>query len=131
MAHKHSKSQFDKPLDSPTKTLQVSINELKIGHIFADRYQILEELGKGGMGKVYKALDKQIDEEVALKLIKPLIASDEKTLARFSNELKLARKISHKNVCRMYHFEKEKETPYITMEYVESKDLKNLTRYPL
>ena len=128
MAHKHSKSQFDKPSDSLTKTLQVSINELKIGHIFADRYQILEELGKGGMGRVYKALDKQIDEEVALKLIKPLIASDEKTLERFSNELKLARKISHKNVCQMYHFEKEKETPYITMEYVEGKDLKSFIR---
>ena len=118
MAHKHSKSQFDKPADSLTKTLQVSINELKIDHVFADRYQILAELGKGGMGRVYKALDKQIDEEVALKLIKPLIASDAKTLKRFRNELKLARKISHKNVCRLYHFEKEKEMPYITMEYV-------------
>ncbi len=70
------------------------------------------------MGKVYRVLDKELKEEVALKLIKPDIASDKKTLERFSNELKLARKISHKNVGRMYELMEEKGTRYITMEYV-------------
>jgi serine/threonine protein kinase/Flp pilus assembly protein TadD len=97
-----------------------------MGSIFMGRYKIVEELGRGGMGAVYKALDSQINEEVAIKLIRPDIASDEKTLERFANELKLARKISHKNVCRMYHLEKGEETPYISMEYLEGKDLKKL-----
>ena len=111
---------------SPTKTLQVPQKELEIGSVFAGRYQTLEELGKGGMGMVYKALDKEINEEVAIKLLKPEIAADESTIERFRNELKFARKISHKNVCRMYHIAKEGETPYITMEYVEGEDLKSL-----
>jgi serine/threonine protein kinase/Tfp pilus assembly protein PilF len=80
------------------------------------------------MGRVYKALDKEINEEVAIKLLKPEIASDESTVERFRNELKFARKISHKNVCRMYHLSKEEETPYITMEYVPGEDLKSLVK---
>jgi len=80
------------------------------------------------MGRVYRVLDKDLKEEVALKLIKPEIASDEKTLERFSNELKLARKISHKNVGRMYELMEEKRTRYITMEYVPGEDLKRLIR---
>jgi len=111
-----------------TKTLQTAAKGLAIGSTFAGRYQIIEELGRGGMGAVYKALDTQIDEEVAIKLIKPEIAADEKILERFSNELKLARKISHKNVCRMFHLEKGEETSYISMEYLEGEDLKSLIR---
>jgi len=111
-----------------TKTLQAPIKELTTGTTFAERYQIIEELGKGGMGKVYKVLDKDIKEKVALKLLSPEIASDEKTIERFSNELKFARKISHRNVCRMYDLGKEEETHYITMEYVPGEDLKRLVR---
>jgi len=98
------------------------------GSTFAERYQIVEELGKGGMGKVYRALDKKLKEEVALKLIKPEIASDKKILARFSNELRIARKISHKNVGRMYELLEEKGTHFITMEYVPGEDLKSFIR---
>ncbi len=111
-----------------TKTLETPVKGLAVGATFAGRYQILEELGKGGMGTVYKALDTHINEEVAIKLIRPDIASDEKTLERFSNELKLARKIGHKNVCKMFHLDKEGETPYISMEYLEGQDLKSLIR---
>jgi serine/threonine protein kinase/Tfp pilus assembly protein PilF len=113
---------------SPTKTLEAPTEELTTGSTFAGRYQIIEELGKGGMGEVYRVLDKELKEEVALKLIKPEIASDKKTLERFSNELKLARKISHKNVGRMYELMEEKGTRYITMEYVPGEDLKRLIR---
>jgi serine/threonine protein kinase/Tfp pilus assembly protein PilF len=113
---------------SPTKTLETPVKGLTSGTTFASRYEVVEELGKGGMGKVYKALDKEINEEVALKLLKPEIASDESTVERFRNEMKFARKISHKNVCRMYHLAKEEETPYITMEYVPGEDLKSLVR---
>ena len=76
-----------------TKTIEAPVEELTTGSTFAKRYQIIEELGKGGMGRVYKALDKEVNEKIALKLIKQDIATDKKTIERFRNELKLARKI--------------------------------------
>lgn len=111
-----------------TKTLETSLEELTTGSIFAGRYKIIEELGKGGMGRVYKVLDKETNEKIALKLIKPEIASDKKTIERFRNELTTARKIGHRNVCRMYDLNKEKDNYYITMEYVTGGDLKRLIR---
>ena len=113
---------------SITKTLETPKEELTTGSSFAGRYQIIEELGKGGMGKVYTALDTRINEKIAIKFIKPEIASDKKTLDRFGNELKLARKIAHKNVGKMFDINEEKDTHYITMEYVSGQDLKGLIR---
>jgi tetratricopeptide (TPR) repeat protein len=109
-----------------TKTLLTPVEDLTKGTLFAGRYEIIEELGKGGMGKVYKALDSEIQVEVAIKLLKPEIAADEKVIARFRNELKVAREIAHKNVCKVFHFGKEEQTPYITMEFVPGEDLKSL-----
>lgn len=111
-----------------TKTLEATLSEFTTGSTFANRYQIIEELGKGGMGRVYRALDKKLNEEVALKLIKPEIASDKKTLERFRNELRLARKISHRNVGRMYELMEHKGVHYITMEYVPGQDLRSLIK---
>ncbi|MFC2142249.1 protein kinase [Acidobacteriota bacterium] len=111
-----------------TKTLEVPSIEFIRGAVFADRYEIIEELGKGGMGKVYRVEDKKIGLEIALKFIKPEIASDTKTLDRFSNELKTARMISHRNVCRMFDLGEDKGTHYITMEYVSGEDLKSFLR---
>ena len=145
MGIKCPKCHFDNPSDSKfckecgtqiiplkevpvTETLETPTEELTTGSTFAGRYQIIEELGKGGMGKVYRALDKKLNEEVALKLIKPEIASDKKTLERFNNELKFARKIAHKNVGRMYELMEEKGTHFITMEYVPGQDLRGLIK---
>ena len=114
-------TQFDAEIDH-TKTLEISTEELTRGSLFAGRYRIIEELGKGGMGKVYRVLDKKLNEEVALKLIKPEIASDRKTIERFSNELKIARKIVHKSVGCMFDLNEEKGIHYITMEYVPGQD---------
>lgn len=111
-----------------TETLETPTEELTTGSTFAGRYKIIEELGKGGMGKVYKVLDKEVNAKIALKLIKPEIAADKKTIERFKNELKTARDISHKNICRMYDLNKEEGSYYITMEYVEGQDLKSLIR---
>jgi len=72
--------------------------------------------------------DKKIDGEVALKLIKPEIAAEKKTIERFRNELKLAREIAHRNICRMYDLNEEKGLHYITMEYVRGEDLKSFIR---
>ena len=110
---------------SPTKTVETPTEELTRGTTFADRYEIIEELGKGGMGKVYRVFDKKIEGEVALKLVKPEIAADKKIIERFRNELKLAREIAHRNVCRMYDLNEEKGTHYITMEYIPGEDLKS------
>ncbi|MFC2168600.1 protein kinase [Acidobacteriota bacterium] len=111
-----------------TKTLETPIEELNTGSTFAGRYQIIEELGKGGMGRVFKVLDKETHEKIALKLIKPEIATDKKTIERFRNELTTARKIVQKNVCRMYDLNKETNRYFITMEYIEGQDLKGLIR---
>jgi serine/threonine protein kinase len=111
-----------------TVTLETPKEELTTGFTFADRYQIIEELGQGGMGRVYKAFDKEVDERIAIKLLRPEISADLKTIDRFRNELKLSRKISHKNVCRMFDLNREENTFYITMEYVPGEDLKSFIR---
>jgi serine/threonine-protein kinase len=112
----------------PTETLETPREKLTTGATFAGRFQIIEELGKGGMGKVYRAVDEKLNEEVALKLIKPEIASDKKVIERFRNELKTARKIVHKNVGRMYELMEDEGAHYITMEYVPGEDLKSFIR---
>jgi serine/threonine protein kinase/tetratricopeptide (TPR) repeat protein len=109
-----------------TRTLETGTDELARGTTFAGRYEIIEELGAGGMGRVYRAQDTKLNEEVALKLIKPEIAAERRVVERFRNELKTARKITHKNVCRMYDFHEDGKTLYLTMEYVRGEDLKSL-----
>src|SRR4030042_5444174 len=113
---------------SVTRTLEISIDELTRGILFVGRYEIIEELGAGGMGKVYGAFDKKIEEEVALKLLKPEIAADRKTIERFRNELKFARKIRHASVCGMFDLGEEGESLFISMEYVRGEDLKSFIR---
>jgi serine/threonine protein kinase/Flp pilus assembly protein TadD len=111
-----------------TETLQTPARELPTGATFARRYQVIEELGHGGMGRVYKVFDTDIKEKIALKLLRPELALDKETVERFSNELKLARKISHRNVCRMFDMGKAEGTTFITMEFVPGEDLKKLIR---
>ena len=111
---------------SKTETIQTSIKELTTGSTFAGRFQIIEELGKGGMGRVYKVFDAKIKEKVALKLIKPEIASDKDTIERFNNEIRLARRIRHKNVCGMFDIGEAEGAHFITMEYVHGEDLKSM-----
>src|SRR5437762_14125092 len=82
----------------------------------SDRYEILVEVGRGGMGIVYRARDRETDETVAMKVLRPEIANDSCIVERFKNELRLARKITHKNVCRIYDFYRTGSSAYITME---------------
>ena len=118
----------DIPTVSHTKTPQTPGEEMTRGNTFASRYEVIEELGRGGMGRVYRVFDRKIGEEVALKLLKPEIASDKRTIERFRNELRFARKIAHRNVCRMYNLSEEYEAHYITMEYVPGEDLKSMIK---
>jgi serine/threonine protein kinase/Tfp pilus assembly protein PilF len=111
-----------------TKTLDTPIQQLTISTLFANRYEILQKLGKGGMGEVYRVKDVKLDEEMALKVLKPDIVAHEGTIERFKNELKLARRIAHRNVCKMYDLHEDEEIPFITMEYVKGENLKNLIK---
>ena len=116
--------------DNPpfTKTILPFAPELSRGSVVADRYEVIEELGRGGMGKVYKVYDRKIKEVVALKLIRPEISFSEKAVERFKNELRIARKIAHRFVCRMYDVGEEGFVHFITMEYVPGEDLKAFIR---
>jgi eukaryotic-like serine/threonine-protein kinase len=116
------------PASGPDETILLPTAELTLGSIFARRYQVVEELGVGGMGRVYRVLDKKIGEEIALKLVRPEVASDRRILERFAAELKLARQVVHRNVARMFDFNEENLVPYITMEYVRGENLKRLIR---
>jgi serine/threonine protein kinase/tetratricopeptide (TPR) repeat protein len=78
------------------------------------------------MGRVFRAQDTKLNEEVALKLIKPEIAAERRVVERFRNEIKIARKITHKNVCRMHDLHEEGRTLFLTMEYVRGEDLKSV-----
>ncbi len=112
----------------PTETMVAIQTELRTGTTFAGRFEVIEELGKGGMGRVYKVYDQKTREKIALKLLKPEIAADREAVERFGNELRFARKISHRNVCRMYDLGEEQGTHFITMEYVPGEDLKSILR---
>jgi len=118
----------DEPRPVFTETLDSAREELATGSTFAGRYKVIEELGQGGMGTVYKVHDTKVGEKIALKLIRPEAGFDRKSLDRFSNELKLARKVRHKNVCQMFDLGEDQGTRYITMEYIHGEDLRQLIR---
>src|SRR6202167_1108504 len=103
----------------------VNIGSLALAAI-GQRYEILGEAGHGSMGNVYKARDRETGETVALKLLKPEIASDQAMMDRFKNELLFARKITHKNVCRVYEFNRIGGIGYTSMEFVEGESLRSV-----
>jgi len=113
---------------SRTETLNQPIKELAPGTNFSGRYQVIEELGTGGMGKVYKVFDTKIKEKIALKLIKPELSLDAEVLERFGHEMTLARKIGHRNVCRMFDLGEAEGVHFLTMEFVHGEDLKSMIR---
>ena len=100
---------------------------LSPGTLFAGRYEVKEVLGMGGMGVVYRALDRELQEPVAIKTLRPeAMSADTVALDRFKQEIRLARKIAHRNVVRTYDLGEVKGMYYLTMEFVEGKSLKQL-----
>ena len=99
---------------------------LQAGDVLGGRYEILQLLGEGGMGAVYKAMDRELNRPVALKLIRPELAANPSILARFKQELLLAHQVTHKNVIRIYDLGDADGVKFITMEYVEGVDLRAL-----
>jgi serine/threonine-protein kinase len=102
---------------------------LEAGQVLANRYEIRKVLGAGGMGMVYRAFDRQLEEIVAVKTLKPeAISEDGKSLERFKEEIRLARRITHRNVVRTHDLGEVDGVYYITMELVEGTNLKDLIR---
>jgi serine/threonine-protein kinase len=98
------------------------------GALLAGRYRIVALLGRGGMGEVYRAHDLTLGQEVALKFLPEAAARNPAALGRFYNEVRIARQVSHANVCRVYDLGEVDGQPYLSMEYVDGEDLGSLLR---
>ena len=101
---------------------------LQPGVLFGGRYEIMGVLGQGGMGAVYKARDRELDRLIALKVIRPELATDPAILQRFKQELILSRNITHKNVVRIFDLGEADGIRFISMEYVDGEDLRTILR---
>jgi predicted Ser/Thr protein kinase len=108
-------------------TPSASTSRFAPGSIIAGRYRLVALLGRGGMGEVYRADDLTLDQPVALKFLAEG-AADQAHLAQFHNELRTARQVSHKNVCRLYDLGEANGRRFLTMEYVDGEDLASLLR---
>ncbi len=119
-------NHFAETAVAPVTSFQIANLSSTALAALSQRYDILGEAGHGSMGNVYKARDRETGETVALKLLKPEIASDQAMMERFKNELLFARKITHKNVCRMHEFNRVGGIAYTSMEFVEGESLRSV-----
>lgn len=115
-------------LESGTNDATTMPHQFSPGKMVANRYIIKEKAGSGGMGEVYRALDKELSIEVALKLLKSKYIHNQEMVQRFKREVTLARKVHHENVIQLYDFEKLENHLYISMEFFHSRDLKAIIR---
>src|SRR2546425_2101512 len=109
-------------------TCRAVLSALTQGSIVGGRYEILSPLGRGGMGTVYRAHDRVLDETVALKVLRGDVASAPEMPKRFRSEIKLARRVAHPSVCRIYEYGEDGPRQYISMELVEGTNLKEVLR---
>src|SRR5713226_1615295 len=115
------------PTPTPrTQRVQNNSSMLQPGALLGQRYEVLQILGEGGMGAVYKARDVELNRMVALKVIRPELAGNQAIIDRFKQELLLATQVTHKNVIRIYDLSEAEGMKFITMEFVEGEDLRGL-----
>ena len=112
-------------LDSLTKTLGTPLQVLKPGNLVAGKYQIVDEIGRGGMGVVYRAEDLKLKRSVALKFLPPHLTDSPELRERFLIEAQAAAALSHPNICVIHEVGESEERPYIAMEYVEGESLRD------
>src|SRR3712207_6675276 len=98
------------------------------GTVLAERYRILGLVGRGGMGEVYRADDLRLGQHVALKFLPAAVAEDPQRLAQFHHEVRIARQVSHRNVCRVYDIGEDHGRVFLTMEFVDGEDLASLLK---
>jgi len=108
---------------APSGDAAETASQLEAGELIADRYRVVSLLGVGGMGAVYRARDETLDSDVVLKIIRPEFAASPDLLARFQNEARLGKMITHQNVCRLYEFVEADGFCFLTMEYVAGEPL--------
>jgi hypothetical protein len=106
----------------------VSVADLAVGSVLSERYRLLKPLGKGGMGVVFKAHDSVLEEDVALKLLRSDIAEEPDAARRFRQEIRLARRVRHRNVCAIHEYGEDGGIRYISMELIEGVDLRQVLR---
>ncbi len=114
--------------DSHSSSTPIDDARFTPGTVLADRYRIVGLLGKGGMGEVYRADDLKLRQSVALKFLPEAFARDRRRLERLRHEVRIAREVSHPNVCRVYDISEDAGRPFLTMEYVDGEDLASLLR---
>ena len=114
------------PRRAPASSDSVDEGRFSPGTLLAQRYRIVNLLGRGGMGEVYRATDLLLGQTVALKFLPPAATAKEAALNRFRNEVRKARQVSHPNVCRVYDIGEAEGLTYLTMEYVDGEDLRSL-----
>ncbi len=116
--------------DPPTPTPSGSSvhGRFEPGTRLGTRYRVVALLGRGGMGEVYRADDLELGQSVALKFLPPGVASDPRELARFRNEVRVARQIAHPNVCRVYDIGEADGHVFLSMEYIDGEDLSAVLR---
>ena len=115
---------------TPRLTSSTTVDEGRFlpGVVVAGRYRIAGLLGRGGMGEVYRATDLTLGQAVALKFLPEAASRDERAIARFYNEVRMARQVTHPNVCRVYDIGEVDGQHYISMEFVDGEDLSTLLR---
>ena len=113
---------------SATRSGFVDAGRFMAGTVVAGRYRIIELLGRGGMGEVYRADDITLNQSIALKFLPSLFGADQKWLERFRNEVRLARQVTHPNVCRVFDIGEYQGEQFISMEYVDGENLASLLR---
>jgi serine/threonine-protein kinase len=126
MAQNVSASPSPRSVAPPEQREHQTLAEISPGRVLGERFEILSTLGAGGMGVVYKVRDRELDDLVALKMLKRDVWGDRELLDRLKSELKLARKITHPNVLRTFDFGDVDGIPFITMEYVRGITLRYL-----
>jgi serine/threonine-protein kinase len=109
-------------------TCGMALHALTQGAVLAGRYVIRQPLGRGGMGHVYRAYDRILEEDVAIKVIRAELVREPEMARRFRSETRLARKVSHPNVCRIHEYGEERGLRFLSMEFVEGLELKRLLK---
>src|SRR5262245_61423021 len=108
-----------------------ALDALTQGVLLAGRYEVLRPIGKGGMGRVYKARDRSLEEDVAIKVLRGELVRDPEMAHRFRSEIRLARKVSHPNVCRIHDYGEDQALLFISMEFIDGAGLKEHLAVPL
>lgn len=124
----HPAADKQRPSRPPTSLESIDDARFIPGTMLAERYRIVGLLGKGGMGEVYRAEDLKLGQPVALKFLPDRLLSDAASLARFHREVRVARQVSHKNVCRVYDIGEVEGHHFLSMEYIKGEELSSLLR---